>query len=81
MTHRLRDLFRDAHIVTREIDVERNQRSARADDRCTRLRKFARTIIGFAIRIRLDFNFESFVLPLADVFEIRAFGTRCRRFI
>ena len=64
-----------------EIDIEGDERIARADDRCARRAKFCGTVIGLAFGIGFDLGFEPLVLTFADVFEVGPFGTRGRRFI
>ena len=51
MAYRPGDLLGDLNIVGGEINIERYQRIARADDRCSRLGQLAGTKIRHAIRI------------------------------
>ncbi len=64
-----------------EINIEGDQWIARADDRGSRRAKFAGTKIRLAVWIGFNFNFEAFILTLADIFKIGIFGTSSRRFI
>ena len=81
MPNGLGDFLGDVHIARGEIHVEGDQRIARADDGCSRRAKSGGTEIGLALGVGFDLGFEPLVLTFADVFEIGAFGTSCRRFI
>ena len=71
----------DADIIGGEINVEGDQRIARTDDSGSGCAKLRGSKIGGAVRIGFNFSFETFVLSLADIFEIGTLETRCRRFI
>src|SRR5689334_8952763 len=75
LADRLSDLLGDIHVAGGEIGIECDERIARANHCGSSSSQFGWTKIRRTLRIRSDLGFESFILPLADVFEIGSLRT------